>query len=231
MKSSQLPLNLHVADDATFANFFLGSNAALITELKACSEGKLFHMFYIWGKHSAGCSHLLQACCHEAFEYHRTATYISLLNVQTLSPELLEGLENLNLVCLDDVDTIAGNALWEEALFDLYNRCREKSCSLIIAGQVAPAQLGLKLADLQTRLTWDLVFQVHELTDEEKGEALQMRARNRGLSLSSEVIHYLLTHFSRDMMALYELLERLDKITLVEQRRVTVPLVKEILKK
>ena len=95
---------------------------------------------YIWGALGSGRSHLLQAACHAAREMQRSAVYISLSEVKELSPEMLQDLEHSELVCIDDIEVIAGQARWEEALFHLYNEMKQRQHSLIVAG-VRPPQL------------------------------------------------------------------------------------------
>lgn len=143
-------------------------------------------------------------------------------------PEMLEGLEALDLVCLDDIEYISGNADWELALFFLFNRLRDSGTRLLIAGRSAPRQLQIQLPDLLSRLQQGLVFQVHELTDEDKIQALQKRARLRGMDLSEEVAHYVLQRTERSSKGLFSLLERLDEHSLQTQRRITIPLVREV---
>jgi DnaA family protein len=83
--------------------------------------------------------------------------------------------------------------------------------------------------DLVTRLGWGLVYQVHELTDEEKIEAMKSHAITRGLELSQEVCGYLLRHARRDLPSLMATLDALNGYSLANQRKVTVPLVRELL--
>jgi DnaA family protein len=74
-----------------------------------------------------------------------------------------------------------------------------------------------------------LALTVQPLSDPEKSLALQLRAKQRGLSLSQDVANYLLTHAPRDMGQLFMLLERLDLASLQRQRKITIPFVKEVL--
>ena len=53
----------------------------------------------------------------------------------------MQGIETLDLVCLDDVDRVLGRADWELALFNLYNRARQCGCALLVAGNAAPRPL------------------------------------------------------------------------------------------
>ena len=52
--------------------------------------------------------------------------------------------------------------------------------------------------DLRTRLAQGLVFRLEALDDAGMRHALAAEARRRGLPLSGEVSHYLLTRFARD---------------------------------
>ena len=64
-------------------------------------------------------------------------------------------MEQLALVCIDNIECIAGEEEWEMAIFDLYNRILETGKTrLLITGDRPPRQLNLKLPDLASRLDW-----------------------------------------------------------------------------
>lgn len=228
MNSRQLTLGLSLRDDATFRNFYAGDNAQLVTCLKDFIAGRGEPFVYLWGESSAGRSHLLQACCH-AIGDRKSVVYLALKDNKELTPAVLEGLEQMDLVCLDDIDAVLERVDWEEALFHFYNRARDNNTRLLVVGNTQPTQLPCKLEDLRSRLSWGLVFQVQGLDDNQKIAALQMHAQNRGILLSEEVGHYLLRHYPRHMSALCDVLEKLDEESLVEQRRITIPFVKQVL--
>ena len=71
---------------------------------------------------------------------------------------MLTGLEQLGLVCLDDLDSIAGNEEWEQAIFHLYNRLHDLQKPLLMTACNSPKGSLIKLADLKSRLAWDHVF-------------------------------------------------------------------------
>ena len=143
-----------------------------------------------------------------------TATYLPLEQSNDLSPDILEGLEQLDLVCLDNIDTISMQPQWQEALFHLYNRIKETGTVLFVSATVPPKQLYLSLKDLSSRLSWGMVYQLNGLQDEDKTKALIMRAKNRGMHMTDEVGQYLLRHFSRSTTDLFKTLEKLDQATL-----------------
>ena len=230
MTSTQLTLSLSLSDEATFANFFVGKNATLLNALQALLHGEIpERVIYLWGEQGVGRSHLLQACCHSAHEQGMTVAYIPLRDHLLLSPEVFDNLEQMDWVVLDNVDAVLNHRGWEEALFHLYNRMRDAGKNMLVSGGVAPAGLACLLPDLRTRLAWGLVFQVIGLSDEEKMQALQMRAHQRGLELSDEVAQFILRHHSRCTADLFAALTQLDQASMVAKRRLTIPFVKETL--
>lgn len=229
VSENQIPLGVQLRDDADFESFFPGKNEQAVQALRQ-QLSKLGERFiYLWGAKDTGCSHLLQAACHTAENLGLGSVYLPLDDLVEYSPELLEGLEQLELVCLDNIQVVVGNDRWQEALFHLFNRVRDNEGHLLIAGQSAPQGLGLDLKDLESRLTWGLTYQIQPLSDEEKVSALQLRAQMRGLELSDDVGNYILSRSDRNMKQLYELLDQLDEASLQAQRKLTKPFIKEAL--
>lgn len=232
MKPVQLPLGVRLRDDATFANYYPGANAGAlgyVERLCDADAGWTENLIYLWGNAGVGRSHLLQAACLRFEQLDEPALYLPLGEVAMLGPELLDNLEQYELVCLDELDAIAGKAHWEEALFHLFNRLRDAGRRLLLAADASPREIGIQLPDLQSRLSLSLVFQLQELSDEDKLRALQLRASRRGLHLTDEVGRFILTRGVRNMSALFDLLEQLDQASLQAQRKLTIPFLKETL--
>ena len=142
---------------------------------------------------------------------------------------MLDGLEQLSLVCLDDIDSIAGNEEWEQAIFHLYNRLRDLHTPLLITAGNSPKGSSIKLADLKSRLAWDHVFHLKVLEEKATLRALQKRANSRGFDLSEEVADYLFKRVARDMHSLFQLLDKLDQASLIAKKKLTIPFVKDLL--
>lgn len=225
----QLPLSIGLRDGASFANYFPGPNREAVQALQEIANaGQQF--IYLWGAPGTGKTHLLHAVCQSISSQGATSSYLPLSDAGEISPDLLIGLEQLALVCIDDIQVIAARPEWEAALFHLYNRILETDTCLVISGRTTPRESGLNLADLSSRLVWGLVLQLHTLNDEEKIAALSLRAKGRGIELPEDVARFLLRRCSRDMPGLFELLQRLDLASLTEQRRLTIPFVRELIK-
>lgn len=230
-KIAQLTLKVQLPDGETFDSYKSQVNIGVVSQLKSFIEQKQNepHCFYLFGLASSGKSHLLHASSSFATQVGKSSVCLSCEELKTMPVEVLDGLENIDLICLDDVHLIAGDKQWEQAIFDLYNRVLEQNKSLLISGNESALQLGIKLPDLVSRLSWGLTEQVKPLDDDEKISALQHRATQRGLTLSEDVVKFLLNRLSRDMSSLINSLDVLDKASIQEQRKITIPFIKEIL--
>jgi DnaA family protein len=133
---------------------------------------------------------------------------------------------NAALVVADDVDAL--DAAGEHALFVAINEARDGGPGVLAAGSKPPAQLALR-PDLRTRLAWGLVYELRPAGDEDKARHLKDLAEARGLQLSDDILRYLLSRLPRDLASLQSVLEVLDRHSLMRQRALTLPLVKEAL--
>ncbi len=230
---AQLPLVFETHDSYTFETFVAGDNELAVGIVRQCVQAFDDHQgekqILLWAEKACGKSHLLQACCQYAANLGRTVCYLPAREILSYEASVLDDMEQLNLLCIDDVDALFGDTAWEEALFDLINRCRERQTSLILSTSGAPDNLVVRLADLRSRLHWGPVFQLKSLSDDKKIIALQLRANQRGLVLQENVAEYLLRRLPRDLNTLFEKLDELDEASLISQRKLTIPFIKQVL--
>ena len=230
----QLPLGFEPGELFTFDSFVAGKNAVavgLAQQMAAfgySGSAKSEQQLYIWGEPGMGKSHLLQASCNLAAKNQRTVCYLTQDEILKQSTDIFDGLEQIELVCLDDIETWLVDPSWEIALFDLINRMRENSSCLMLASSRSPEEDFVKLPDLRSRLAWGPVFHLQDISDKEKYQALSYRARQNGLELPENVADYLMKRYPRDMFGLFERLSVLDKASMAMQRRLTIPLVKSV---
>jgi len=224
----QIPL-FPQSHDVSFDGYWSGNNTAVIAHIKAQILTPDQPCLYLWGKPGVGKSHLLQAACSFAHHHHKPSVYVPLTGHENIQPDILQGLEDCAVICVDDVDVITGRDDWEQALFHLFNRASERRALLLFAAANKPADLNIKLQDLLSRLMWGTVWHIEELPDREKLAALQLRARKRGFSLPDEVGTYLMQRSPRDMHSLFALLDKLDNASLAEHRKLTIPFVRQFI--
>ncbi|KTC87983.1 MULTISPECIES: DnaA regulatory inactivator Hda [Legionella] len=226
--NSQLALAIQLNNEATLTDFCWGSNHLLEQQIKNCLTGTGERLFYLWGHAGCGKSHLLQACCQAMPD--ATAIYLPLPLLKEWGPESLDNLSEQTLIAIDDIDAIAGDKIWEEALFHLYNRIRDNGRTLLLmSSRKSLANLNIQLADLKSRIAWGIVAQLNELDDDLKIKTIQQHASKRGFDLPTSVGQFLINRCARNMHDLQNILDFLDKASLAAQRKITVPFVKAIL--
>jgi DnaA family protein len=211
-------------ETARFGTFVAGANGEV---LQLLAGGSAPPLLWLWGRSGTGKTHLLRAACAAVGERGGAATYIDLQT--TTAPGLLDGCETLELVGLDGLDQVAGDADWNAAIFRLHTLMQDGCGRLLISSTVPPAALRFTLADLRSRLLAAPVHQLRELDEAGQIQALEERAARRGLELSREAAAYLVHRLPRDMHSLCAVLDRLDEAALVAQRRLTVPFLREVL--
>lgn len=226
---TQLALPLRLEDHAAFATLVPGRNAAAIAHARMLATGRRGESLWLWGPAGVGKSHVLQAACREADACGKRAMYLPLDAGERLAPDVLAGLDALDFLALDRVETIAGRADWERALFDVLNELRAADKPLLLGASIAPGAAGFALADLASRAGGATVYRLQPLDDDEQIEALSLHARNRGFELEPAAARFLQVRVRRDMSALCGWLHRLDAASLAARRRITIPFIRDSL--
>jgi DnaA family protein len=246
--NQQFPLALKLDGSATFSSFWTAADGELINALQALAvpeDASAAGWIYITGGQGSGVSHLLQACVALATEHKLSAMYLSLNELLMASDAdassnttqaieamvgYFDGLENFDLLCIDDIECLLGQPFWQEQLFYLIEKLKNRSdARLVLGSHSLAAELDFDLADLKSRLKWATGFQLSVLSDEQKTQALQFKAGRLGLVMSDEVASFLMNRCSRNMADLSELLARLDQQALSSGRRLTIPWLKTVL--
>lgn len=225
----QRPLQFEFNANRSFSDFYAGSNRETVCHLQQCATGSGEQFIYLWGKAGLGKSHLLQACCQWAVQHAKTSFYLSLDPAGLPDPAILDGLDEFNLVCIDNIDNLAGNTRWEHAFFALFNRQRDRNNRLVVASAVSAKDVAIALPDLKTRLSWGLALKLQVPDEAERLALLSYKAQRLGFDISPQVGQFLLTHYARDLPSLWRMLDTINHETLAAQRKLTIPFLKQIL--
>jgi DnaA family protein len=225
----QLPLGVRLPDRALFESFLPGPNAEALAHARAIAGGEARGPAWLSGPGGAGKTHLLQATCAAASAHMRVG-YLPLAALAHHGIGVLDGLGQLQCLCLDDLERVAGELAWERGLFAVLREIDDAGGALLAAARTPPALLPWALPDLGSRFAAGAVFALRTLAEAEQHAALELRARLRGLELPEETWQWLRRRYPRDMRRLYELLDTLDTAALAAQRRLTVPFIREVLR-
>lgn len=227
MNTPQLPLTLPVPPEQRFDTFIGSADAC--RAITASARGESADWLFVCGPAGSGKSHLLLAAVAEAQAVGRSARYLPMRVLAGSVALALPGQERADLLCLDEIDVISGDASDQEGLFHFHNRARAAGARVIYAARTAPSLDDWSLPDLVSRLNQCSRFLLAPLGDADRRELLQRRALLRGLTLEPAVLDYLFRRVGRDLGTLSGILDRLDRASLAAQRRITVPLVRAVL--
>lgn len=224
----QLTLPVAPPEFFRFEDFQQGDNGEVVSYLQSlvASEQATSDLCFICGKSGTGKTHLLHATTELATQQQLSVVYFDLVSLLALSPECLMGMEQYQILCLDNIHILKGDLPWQQAVFDLINRVKETGKRVVFSANNLPKALDFELKDLVSRLDWGLTYRLKSLTDEQLVQALISKASTKGLTLPMEVAKFLLKHFRRDMGSLVSVLEKLDQRSLQTQRNLTIPFVK-----
>lgn len=229
--TSQLPLMFELRDDHQLRSFVRGANVELVDQLLGLGCARQpGEVLWIHGAAGCGKTHLLQAMIGHLSEQGAQAAYLPArkLPVEDV-PLMLEGTERYTLLVIDDVDVWLGKRSIETELVRLYQERRHAGTHLVFSAQRTPLEYEMALPDWQSRSQGAEVFRLAELTDDGKLQVLIARSARLGLELSDSVGTYLLRHGPRALPKMLDVLARVDRLALSEQRRLTVPLLKKVL--
>ncbi len=215
----QIPLAIGPEAEPTFSSFLPGDNRAALDHLQQLQMPTA--PVYLWGPGGTGKTHLLQAIAARCRGAGQVAGWFDAAD--ELPWELDPGWA---LVLVDRCEALDAEA--QQAAFALFESAAAHRVQFVAAGRLPPVDLGVR-DDLRTRLGWGHVFALRPLPDAETRAALRREADRRGVFLSDEVMGWLLTRFERDLGHLMRLLDRLDHYGLSLGRRITVPLVRQML--
>ena len=221
----QEALPLRLADQGSFATFVKGRGAALIDAMYDGAVNGRHDFYLVTGPKGSGKSHLLSAIAQKIPESFN----VDLCLARAFSPEFID-VKLPKVTLIDNVDAIAGDIAWELAVFSLFNRWYDApSGTLIISSTPSFDRIPFERHDLNTRLGSGIFVNLECLSESGCIEALILRGRSRGYSLSESVASFMVRHCNRNMAELIALLDKLDNVQLQEKRNITVPFVKKVL--
>ena len=176
----------------------------------------------IWGPAASGKSHLGQV-----WRARAGAPMVAAADLDNREPPDLTGQHGV--VYFDGADTIAGDPERERVALHVYNLIAERGGHILYSARTPPARWQLGLADLRSRLNALPVAAIAPPDDAVLGAVLLKLFTDRQLHVGVDVVQFAVTRMERSFEAAERLVAAVDRIALASQRRVTVPLIREVL--
>ena len=212
---------------SSFEGFYIDpKNKQLISILENISINE---NMYIYGLKNSGKTYLLQSLCNKYSKNDKSSLFLPLMDVTKYGVEIIDSIENMDLVCIDGLEVVSQNKEWEIGLFNLINNAQQTGCRLVFTSSSEEGAINFSLADLDSRIR---KFQSHEIfpiSDDHLLKALKKITNLRSISLGEKEAQYLITYTKRNIADLIIILESLDQLSMENKRRITIPLIKELL--
>ena len=225
----QIALPLSLDRQYSFENFISDRADLIVASLKALIQGDGEAQIGLWGATASGKTHLLNASADYARQKNVVLQIYDAKQLLQCDATEFEGFSLCDVLAIDNLDAIAGNAEWEACFYQVINRCRDGDYRFVFAMSHRPENLETTLDDFRSRLQWGLMLQLPSSDDIEIRQILRKRAQLIGIELAEDVLSYLMTHHARNLATQMAILRRLDGASLSQQRKVTIPLIKQAL--
>ena len=226
-KPKQLTFPWNTINKSSLEGFYTSKdNLHLVSILK----DKTFQDdLFIYGSKESGKTYLLQAMCNSYSSDNKSSLYMPLEKAMNYGVEIFESLENIQIICLDGIENVISDIEWEKAIFNLINKALISKSRLIMTSSENLKSLNFYLPDLESRLRKIESYELMPIQDKDILDALQYISKLKTINLGDKEARYLVTYAQRNISNLVKILESLDQLSMEMKRKITIPLIKEVI--
>ena len=226
-KPKQLTFSWNKVNKSSLEGFYTSQeNSHLVSILK---DTNFSDDLFIYGTKESGKTFLLQALCNSYSSMSKSSLYIPLHKVMNYGVEIFESLENMNLICVDGIEEVISKIEWEKAIFNLINKALISKSRLILSSSQDLKSLNFALPDLESRIRKIQSFELYPINDKDIFDALKYISKLTSINLGDKEAKYLVTYSQRNISNLVQILESLDQLSMEMKRKITIPLIKEVI--
>ena len=226
-KPKQLTFPWNNVNKSSLEGFFISEeNSHLLSLLK---DSDFLDDLFIYGTKESGKTFLLQAMCNSYSSMSKSSLYIPLRKVMNYGIEIFESLENIDLICIDGIEEVISKIEWEKAIFNLINKALISESRLILTSSKDLKSLNFSLPDLESRIRKFQSYELHPINDKDIFDALKYISKLTSINLGDKEAKYLVTYSQRNISNLVHILESLDQLSMEMKRKITIPLIKEVI--
>ena len=228
----QLSLNIKLDDSVSLDKFIeCESNIDCLNFLRnTLKEDSISNLFYIWGREGVGKSYIMQALNREFINLDKRTFHLSLNDKRVSSHEILQNLESLDVILIENIDSLPKDEEWETQIFSLINNDLTSKIKIYLSSCKVSKELQISLKDLQSRLSYFTAIEIPEISNEEKLDALSQSSARKGIDLDTKTKEFIINNTSRGLSDLLQLLNDLDAYSLKKKKKVTPSLIRQLLK-
>ena len=178
----------------------------------------------IYGSEHCGKTHLAHIFSEIVSQKRNSPFPVPLIEASEVTSEIIADLfaydqclivENLN------------NEIDERAFFHLINTYRDNNGFILFTSVLPPARIKYSLPDLASRLNMLPAIGICEPDDELLSALIIKLFMDRQITISKEIMNYILMNMQRSFCYAHRLVEEIDNISMSYKRAISIPIVKE----
>ena len=238
--SNNLPLNPRY----TFENFVVGpSNRHAHAYSLAVAEApaKVYNPLFIYGGVGLGKTHLMQAICNH-IKQQTQGLRIYYIASERFTNELIDAIQhhstaafrqkyrNVDVLVIDDIHFIAGKESTQEEFFHTFNTLYDAHKQIIISSDRPPKEIANLQERLVSRFGWGLTTDIQPPDLETRVAILKKKLEREPITVPDEVIFLIAQLIRTNIRELEGALIRVIAYSLLEEKPITLDLVKEVLR-
>ncbi len=218
----QLPLDLHHRTAMGASDFLVAPcNQDAVAWIDAWPRWPA-PLLVIHGPRGSGKTHLARVWCERSGAILYPAAVL-------VERDLHDLMSHRACIAMEFEDLAGPRAAWEEPLLHLYNLAQDMAGFLMLTAPSAPAAWRIALADLRSRVAAAPAVGIGMPDESLLGAILVKLFADRQIEIEAGLITFLLARMERSFAAAQAVVERLDRASLAERRRVTIPLARRVI--
>jgi len=204
----------------TFNSFIVGScnQLAYAAALRVAQDpGNSYNPLFIYGGAGLGKTHLLHAIGHTALAngikvlYVRAEHYTNdLMNAirERKTEDFRNKYRSVDMLLVDDVEFFRGKEQTAENFFHTFDELHNADRQIAITSDRPPKSIPLLPDRLRSRFEWGLVTDIEVPDFETRLAILQAKAKQKGASVSADVLEFIALQIQQNIRALEGSLNR-----------------------
>lgn len=225
------PVRSDIKSQYTFTNFVQGDNnqfAKAAALAVSDNLGELYNPLFIFGGPGLGKTHLLNAIGNKVFADNPQAR-IKYVSSETFINEFLEHLRlndmetfkktyrNLDLLLIDDIQSLRNKASTQEEFFHTFNALHEKNKQIVLTSDRNPDYLDNLEERLVTRFKWGLTSEITPPDFETRIAILRNKCENYPYEFTDDTLSYLAGQFDSNVRDLEGALKDINLLATMRQ--------------
>jgi chromosomal replication initiator protein len=227
----------------TFANFVVGASnqfAHAACKAVATQPGDHYNPLFIYGGVGLGKTHLVNAVGHQILEQQSLAR-VAYLSSESFMTDLISSLRRdrmgefkdrfrrVDVLILDDVQTLAGRERTQEEFFHTFNSLYDQRRQIVLTSDKVPKDIPELEERLRNRFEWGLIADIQAPDLETRVAIVEKKAEVEGIALPHDVALFLATNITSNVRELEGSLTRLGAYASLTRRPITTEFAREVL--